>query len=224
MVIRAGVGDQPNVGVLVDGLCVMISSSGSGGLVRYIVDMVVLVNLAIGFHHWSLVSFAGEAIFLQMVFLFALPADHVGVPDRGGGGAGLVAIVALAIVPGAGDVLVVPANDSDLVQLLVSHVVPDDLSGLLILKVSLDGGNAVEPLVVVLDFRLRANLTLSVKVSLASSRTLSWMPSFNPARKSWCLTNLKASVMPSALTSAGAAPAPARTAAMAAGILSVRRL
>ncbi len=50
-----------------------------------------------------------------MAFLFAVPADNVGVPDHGGGGAGLVAVVALAVVPGAGNVLVVPANNSDLV-------------------------------------------------------------------------------------------------------------
>ncbi len=55
--------------------------------------------------------------------------------------------------------------------------------------------------------RLRANLMLSVKVSLAASRTLSRMPSFNPARKSWCLMNLKVSVMPSALMSAVVIPA-----------------
>jgi hypothetical protein len=219
MVIRAEVGDQPDVSFLVGDLGRVSSSSGSW-LVRDIVDAVVLIDLAIGVHHGHFVSLMGETILLQMVFLFAVSADDVEVPDRGGGGGGASLVAGLAIVLEVGEGHVVVANDSDLVELLVRQVVPDDLPGFLILKFGLDGSDAGEPLVVILMFsRLRATLTLSVKVSLAASRTLSWMPSFRPARKSWCLMYLKASALAS-----WTVEAVALMAAMVAGFLSVRRL
>ncbi len=90
MVIRAEVGDRPDVSVLVGDLG-GVSSSSSSGLVRDIVDAVVVVDLAIGIHYGRFVSFMGETILLQMAFLFAVSADDIGVPDRGKGGSNLVA-------------------------------------------------------------------------------------------------------------------------------------
>ncbi len=57
--------------------------SGGGGLINDVVDAVVLlVRLAVGVDHWSLISFAGVAIFLEMTLLLAVPAFRVWVTKR----------------------------------------------------------------------------------------------------------------------------------------------
>ncbi len=112
MVVWAEVGDQPDVGVLIDSLGGVSSGSGGSGLIRDIVDVVVLVDFAIGIHHRCFVSFASKAIFLQMAFLLAESADNVGVPD--GGGMSLVVAVALVTVVKMSKALVVGANDRKL--------------------------------------------------------------------------------------------------------------
>jgi len=151
MVVQAEVGDQPDMSVLVDDLGRVSSRSGGGGLVRDVVDTVVMIYLAIVVHHGCLVSLAGETKFLQMAFLLTVSADSVGVPDCGGGACLVVAVIVLAIVLEVHEGLIVGTNDSNLVQLLVGQAVPDDFSGLLGLKFGLDGGDTVEPFVVVLD-------------------------------------------------------------------------
>ncbi len=56
---------------------------GGGGLVSNVVDAVVLlVQLAIGVDHRGLITFSGEAIFLKVPFLLAVPALSVWVTER----------------------------------------------------------------------------------------------------------------------------------------------
>ncbi len=70
--------------------------SGGGRLISDIVDAVVLlVRLTIGADHWSLISFAGVTIFLEMTFLFAVPALSVWVVKRG---RAIVAALVVAVV------------------------------------------------------------------------------------------------------------------------------
>ena len=96
MMIRAEVSERAYEGVFVSGFGCRASSSSSGWsgssgtLVGDVVNAVVLVRLAIGVHHGSFVSFAGETIFLQVALFLAVSAGGVGVP-QGGVGAGLVA-------------------------------------------------------------------------------------------------------------------------------------
>ncbi len=114
-------GNQPDVSILVDGLGLVSSGSGDGGLVRDVVGTVVLVDFAVGIHHGCFVSFASKTIFLQMAFLLTVSADNVGVPDHGGGASLVVAVVAgLAVVLEVRKALVVRVNDRNLVQHLVS--------------------------------------------------------------------------------------------------------
>jgi hypothetical protein len=55
---------------------------GRGGLVSDVVyGVVLLVRLAISVDHRGLVAFPGEAIFLQVSFLFAVPALGVRIAD-----------------------------------------------------------------------------------------------------------------------------------------------
>ncbi len=151
MVIRAEVGDRPNEGVLLAGLGSGLSSSSSsssrllGDIVDAIVLVLVLVRLAIGVHHGGLVPLTGKAVLLQMTFLLAVSAGSVRV-SNGGGGAGLVAIVASAIDLGSE-----VTNDHTLVELLVRQIFPDDLLGPLLLQLLFDCIDVVEPLMVILD-------------------------------------------------------------------------
>ena len=55
---------------------------GGSGLVSDVVDAVVLlVQLAIGIDHRGLVAFSGEAIFLKVPFLLAVPALGVRIAE-----------------------------------------------------------------------------------------------------------------------------------------------
>ncbi len=57
--------------------------SGGGWLIGDVVDAVVLlVWLAVCVDHWSLISFAGVVIFLEMALLFAVPEFSVWVAKR----------------------------------------------------------------------------------------------------------------------------------------------
>jgi hypothetical protein len=87
MVIRAEVGDRPDVGVLVVGI-------GLAGIVvgpvSHVVDPIGLIGFAVGVDHGSVGPSTGEALFLGLSLFVAVPADDVGV--------GGVAVTDLAIV------------------------------------------------------------------------------------------------------------------------------
>ena len=84
MMVRAQIGDSPNVRILVLG----------PGLIHGVVffgDVVdtALILFAVGVHHRSAVSAAGVAFTLHVPLLLAIAADHVGVagaiaPEWGG--------------------------------------------------------------------------------------------------------------------------------------------
>ncbi len=99
---------------------------GSGWLVSDVVDAVVLlVGFAMGVDHWSLVAFAGETIFLQMSFLFAISAFSVGVTKLCRAVVTLVVTVVVAVVVAIVVVSVsAKSNRSELSELVVRQTVP----------------------------------------------------------------------------------------------------
>ncbi len=184
MVIRAEIGNWANEGVLLSSLRSGVSHGGGsgGGLLSDIVDAVVLVLVLVGLatevHHGGLVPFAGKAVLLEVPLFLAVPAGSVGV-SHGGEGAGLVAAVATVVVsvPGVANDSKLGSWSSDRLSQIISLALSSSSSCLM----------ALMRLSLLWSFwmvsRLRATLTLSVNVSLAASSTLSWMPSFRPARK-----------------------------------------
>ncbi len=103
MVIRAQIGNSPNVGLLVLGLRLISSVI----LLGHVVD-TALVFLPIGADHGSSITLAGVTLSLHMPLFLAVAAYYVGVvgpiaADRGGvhGGAGAAAgvLVARRVVP-----------------------------------------------------------------------------------------------------------------------------
>ncbi len=96
----------------------------SSWLVSDVVDAVVLlVGFTIGVDHWSLVAFPGEAIFLQVFFLLAVPAFSVGVTEL------RRAVVTLVVTVVVGVVAIVvsvsaKANRSELSELVIRQTVP----------------------------------------------------------------------------------------------------
>ena len=140
-----------------------------------------------------------------------------GVPQDGVG-AGLVVAIGASLLE---------AERSNLIKSFIIVGIPDDLFGHILAKFMFDSGEFVQPLLVVQDgLQVAGGLDAFYVGGLLISSTLSRRPSLSPARKSWCLIKRKASVIPSAFISASVAPAAmlTRTAAMAAGFLSVRRL
>ncbi len=73
MMVGAEVGDCPHLGILILllGLVVLFS---------HIVDMSVVIGLALGIHHWSIVSLVGVALLLHVPLLLAVATGNVGVP------------------------------------------------------------------------------------------------------------------------------------------------
>ena len=126
MVIRAQIGDSPDMSFLILGLRL----SSGGLLFGHVVDPA-LVLLAIGVNHWRSVSTAGVAFALHVSFFLTISTHDVGVPgpvaaDRGGvHGCGGVAVVALLGARG-----VALADGSNLVDFLQGQVVPGDVDGL----------------------------------------------------------------------------------------------
>jgi hypothetical protein len=147
MVVRVEVGDRPDEGILVDGFRLM--RVAIGGLVDHIVDLVGLLRLAIGIHHGGISSPAREAFFLTVPLFVAVPADDVGV--GGSAVAGLAIVTSRAeVVPGLESAIAGP-KCSDLLDFLLRQFLPDDFPGFFWLQFGLDGGNLVEPLVIVLN-------------------------------------------------------------------------
>ncbi len=141
MVVLVKVGNRSDKGVFVNWL--LLRTVGVGGLVGHVVDMVGLVRLAVGVHHGGVVSPAREAFFLAVPLLVAVSADDVGV------GRGVVAGRA-GVVPGL-ELTIAGPEGSDLFDFLLGQLFPDDLSGFFWLQFGLDGGDLVEPLVIILD-------------------------------------------------------------------------
>ncbi len=147
MVVRVEVGDRSDEGILVDGFRLM--RVANGGLVSHVVDPVGIVRLAVGIHHGGVSYPAREAFFLAVPLLVAVPADDVGV--GGGAGTGLTVVAGRAgIVPGLESAIAGP-KCSDLLDFLLGQFFPDDLPGFFWLQFGFDGGDFVEPLVIVLD-------------------------------------------------------------------------
>ncbi len=94
---------------------------GGGGLVSNVVDAVVLlVRLTVGIYHGSLVAFSGEAIFLQMSLLFAIPALGVWIAElRGMVVVTLVVAVVIVVTIVVVSVIPTEANRSELSELVV---------------------------------------------------------------------------------------------------------
>ncbi len=146
-----------------------------------VVLVLVLVGLAVGVNHGSLVSLAGEAVLLEMALFLAVPAGGVRV-SHGGGGAGLV-VAAVAVV------VVVPVlgitDDSKLGQLVVRQIVPNDLLGSFFFQLLLDGIDTIEPFVIILDgLQIASDIDALGESALGSLKYFARIPSLRPAKKS----------------------------------------
>ena len=143
MVIRAQIGNSPDVGLLVLGLRLFSGII----LLGHVVD-TALVPLPIGVDHGSSIASARVTFSLHMPLFLAVVAYDVRVAgpvaaDWGGvhGGAGVAAGV---LVVGR----VVPADGSDLFDLLQSQVVPGDVDGLGQRHAGLDRGDSLAALMI----------------------------------------------------------------------------
>jgi hypothetical protein len=146
MVIRAQIGNSPNVGLLVLGLRLFSSII----LLGHVVD-AALVFLPVGVNHGSSISSAGVTFSLHMPLFLTVAAYYVGVTgpiaaDRGGvhGGASVAAGV---LVAGR----VVPADVSDLVDFLHANVISGDIGGLGRGQAGFDGSDPLRSPVVVVN-------------------------------------------------------------------------
>jgi hypothetical protein len=114
MMIRAQIGDSPDMSLLILGLRL----ASSVLLLGHVVDPA-LILLAVGVDHWRSVSAARVALALHVSFLFTVATHYVGIPgpvaaDRGGvHGCGGVAVVVLLGARG-----VALADGSDLFDFL----------------------------------------------------------------------------------------------------------
>ncbi len=73
MMVGAEVGHCPHQGILILllGLFVLFS---------HVVDAIVFIGLALGIHHWSIVSFAGVTLLLHVLLFLAIATRNVGIP------------------------------------------------------------------------------------------------------------------------------------------------
>ena len=222
MVVRAEVSERTYEGVFISGVGSGASSSGSWGgssrtLVGDVVDAVVLVRLAVGVHHGGLVSFAGKTIFLQVPLFLAVPASGVGVPQDGVG-AGLVVAVGASLLE---------AERSDLIESFIIVGIPDDLFGHILAKFMFDSGEFVQPLLVVQDgLQVAGGLDAFYVGGLLHFKHLIAKAVFESGEEELVLDKKEGVSDSFGFISASVAPAAmvTRTAAMAAGFLSVRRL
>jgi hypothetical protein len=147
MVVWVEVGDRPDKGVLVDGFRLM--RVAVGGLVGHVVSPVGFVRLAVGIHHGGVSSPVREAFFLAVPLFVAVPADDVGV----GGSAvtGLAVVAGRARIVSGMETAIAGPKCSDLLDFLLGLFLPEDLPSFFWLQFGLDGGNLIEPLVIVLN-------------------------------------------------------------------------
>ena len=126
MVIRAQIGDSPDMSLLILGLRL----TSSVLLLGHIVDPA-LVLFAIGIDHWRSVSTAGVAFTLHVPLLLAIAANHVGVAgaiaserggvDRRGGCWGTSRCrTRLSVLPDGGN----------FVKILIGDFIPEDCCGI----------------------------------------------------------------------------------------------
>ncbi len=152
--------------VLVDDL----GLAGSG-LVSNVVDAVILVGFAIGIDHGRVVSLVSETLFLQVSFLVAVPADDVEVP--GAAGAGLAIVAGLAFVLLRWEAIVASSDGGDLLNLLFSQILSDDLLSLFWWKLSFDGVDFVQPFVIILNgFQVASSLHAFIECCFSSLQDL----------------------------------------------------
>jgi len=120
MVIRAEVGDSPHLGVLI-----LLSIDVPFYLfLSHVVVVAALIPLAIGVNYQGTVMVAGVAILLHLPLLLALVAGHVGVP----GGIAIPLAVSIGQPIGVcllGEMFVASTDNSDLLDLLLSELLPD---------------------------------------------------------------------------------------------------
>jgi hypothetical protein len=144
---------------------------GGCRLVSDIVDAVVLVGLAVGVDHGSIVSLAGEKLLLQVPLLVAVPADDVWVSGAAGVGLAVVASRAAAFL--WRKAVVVSPDVGNLPNLLVRQFLPDDVSGLLGWKFGLDSVDPVQPLMIILDsFQVAGSLHAFIEGCLSGLQDL----------------------------------------------------
>ncbi len=123
---------------------------GSSWLVSDVVDAVVLlVGFAIGIDHWSLVTFSGEAIFLQVSLFLAVPAFSVGVTELRRAVVTLVVAVVVAVVVAI--VVVSVSAKANRSELVIRQAVPWDFFRLFFFHFISDGINFVKPFMVILN-------------------------------------------------------------------------
>ncbi len=159
MVIRAQIGNSPDVGLLILGLGLF-----SGALILGHVVDATLVFLPVGVNHRSSISSTGVTFSLHMPLFLTVAAYYVGITgpiaaDRGGvhGGAGVAAVV---LGPGR----VVPADSSDLVDFLHANVIPGDVGGFGRGQAGFDGSDSLRsPVVIVNGLQLTGQLHAFLK-------------------------------------------------------------
>jgi hypothetical protein len=146
MVIRAQIGNSPNVGLLVLGLRLI-----SGVLLLGHVVDAALIFLPVGINHGSSISSTGVTLSLHVPLFLAVATYYVGVTgpiaaDRGSvhGGGGVAAGVL-----GAGRI--VSADSGDPVDFLHANVIPGNVGGLGRGQTGLDSGNFLGSSVIIVN-------------------------------------------------------------------------
>ncbi len=220
MVVRVEVGDRSDEGVLVDGFRLM--RVAVGGLVSHVIDPVGFIRLAVGVHHGGISPPVREAFLLAVPLFVTVPADNVGV--SGGAVTGLAVVASWAgVVPGLESTIAGP-KCSNLLDFWLGQFFPDDLPGFFWLQFSLDGGNLVEPLVVVLNgLQVAGHFHALIEGGFFSLQDFVTKAILEFGKKQLMLDEFEGVRDSSALASAMVG-ATALTAAMAAGLLSVSRL
>ncbi len=164
MMVRAQIGDSPNVRILVLG----------PGLIHRVVLLgdvhTALILFAIGVHHGSAISAAGVAFMLHVPLLLAIAADHVGVSGAiASEWGGVDHRSGCWSTSGCRTRLTVLTNGGDLVEVFVSDFVPKNCSGFFWSNCCFDGGNFVRPPLVVMDrFQFSGQLHALPESGLAS--------------------------------------------------------
>jgi hypothetical protein len=142
MVVQAEVGNSPHLGIFVVLVRVVV-------LLGHIFDAVVLVGLALGIHHWSVVTAVGVALLLHVALFLAVAAREVGVP----GAIGTALASWTSVVPFGWKPVVPSPNSShsSSPHLLLSEVFPCNGAGILRLEFGLYCCNSLGSFMIELD-------------------------------------------------------------------------
>ncbi len=146
MMVRAEVGNQPNMGILVPSF----GLAGGSRLASNAVDAVGLVPLPVSIDYWTMVPLTREAFFLQVPLFVAVPEDDIWVP--GAAVVGLPIVVSRTVGRLLRREAVVASTDSNnLPNLLFSELLPDNVISFFLLELSFVCTDFLQPFVVILD-------------------------------------------------------------------------